>query len=190
MRYLPNSPAEREKMLAEIGAASIDDLFAVIPAEHRLNRDLDVPRAYAESEIIDYFRAAADKNATGLPPAQYRRCWPYHLAMKPFYHLTPQIWNERATYWLVPLYERWLRRRLRSPLCPKFDVAQGLMGFATELFARAMTLYRGEGVAIPIASSIVARRTKTLGTPTRLAVEYTELLRLPMPCEFRPTIGR
>jgi glycine dehydrogenase subunit 1 len=65
MRYLPNSPAEREKMLAEIGAASIDDLFAVIPAEHRLNRDLDVPRAYAESEIIDYFRAAGRKNSTG-----------------------------------------------------------------------------------------------------------------------------
>jgi glycine dehydrogenase subunit 1 len=64
MRYLPKSPAEREKMLAEIGAASIDDLFAVIPAEHRITRDLDVPRQHAESEIIDYFRAAGAKNAT------------------------------------------------------------------------------------------------------------------------------
>jgi glycine dehydrogenase subunit 1 len=64
MRYLPKSPAEREKMLAEIGAASIDDLFAVIPAEDRLGRDLNVPRQQAESEIIDYFRAAGDKNAT------------------------------------------------------------------------------------------------------------------------------
>ena len=66
MRYLPKSPAEREQMLAEIGAASIDDLFAVIPAEYRLDRDLDVPRQMAESEIIDYFKAAADKNATGF----------------------------------------------------------------------------------------------------------------------------
>jgi glycine dehydrogenase subunit 1 len=65
MRYLPKSPAEREKMLAEIGAASIDDLFAVIPAVHRLNRDLDVPRANAESEIVDYFREAGAKNSTG-----------------------------------------------------------------------------------------------------------------------------
>ena len=64
MRYLPKSPAEREKMLAEIGAASIDDLFAVIPAENRLTRDLDIPRQQAESEIIDYFRAAGAKNAT------------------------------------------------------------------------------------------------------------------------------
>ena len=66
MRYLPKSPAEREKMLSEIGAATIDDLFSVIPAEYRLTGDLAIPRQYGESEIIDYFRAAADKNATGF----------------------------------------------------------------------------------------------------------------------------
>ena len=65
MRYLPKSPAERKQMLEEIGAAAIDDLFSVIPAEYRLTRDLDVPRQHGESEIIDYFKAAAEKNATG-----------------------------------------------------------------------------------------------------------------------------
>src|SRR3974390_1616004 len=64
MRYLPKSPAERQQMLAEIGASSIDDLFSIIPAEYRLTRDLDVPRQQAESEIIGYFRAAGHKNAT------------------------------------------------------------------------------------------------------------------------------
>ena len=64
MRYLPKSPAERTQMLAEIGAASIDDLFAIIPAEYRLNRELEIPRQQAESEIVDYFRAAGRKNAT------------------------------------------------------------------------------------------------------------------------------
>ena len=64
MRYLPKSPAERQQMLAEIGAASIDDLFSTIPAEYRLTRDLDVPRQLGESEIIDYFKAAGQKNAT------------------------------------------------------------------------------------------------------------------------------
>jgi glycine dehydrogenase subunit 1 len=65
MRYLPKSPAEREQMLAEIGAARIDDLFSVIPEEYRLRRDLEIPRQQGESEIIAYFRAAADKNAIG-----------------------------------------------------------------------------------------------------------------------------
>jgi glycine dehydrogenase subunit 1 len=67
MRYLPKSPDERKQMLAEIGAASIDDLFSVIPAEYRLERDLDVPRQHGESEIIDYFRSVASHTATRFP---------------------------------------------------------------------------------------------------------------------------
>jgi glycine dehydrogenase subunit 1 len=65
MRYLPKSDAEREQMLKAIGAKSIDDLFDVIPPEYRLGRDLNVPRQQAESEIIDFFRAAGDKNSVG-----------------------------------------------------------------------------------------------------------------------------
>jgi glycine dehydrogenase subunit 1 len=64
MRYLPKSDNERRQMLAEIGAQSIDDLFAIIPAEYRLSRDLNVPRQQAESEIIAYFHDAGQKNAT------------------------------------------------------------------------------------------------------------------------------
>ena len=65
MRYLPKSPVDRENMLAEIGVQSIDDLFASIPAEFRLTADMDVPRQHGESEIIDRFRAYADRNANG-----------------------------------------------------------------------------------------------------------------------------
>ena len=65
MRYLPKSPAERAEMLRDIGASSIDDLFAIIPEEYRLSRDLDIPRQMGESEIVDHFKAAAAKNANG-----------------------------------------------------------------------------------------------------------------------------
>ncbi|RXH57634.1 aminomethyl-transferring glycine dehydrogenase subunit GcvPA [Granulicella sibirica] len=65
MRYLPKSPTDREEMLAEIGVSSIDDLFATIPEEYQLKRDLDIPRQHAESEIIDRFRGYAESNATG-----------------------------------------------------------------------------------------------------------------------------
>src|SRR6201986_5454815 len=65
MRYLPKSDTERESMLREIGASSIDDLFASIPAEYRLARDLDIPRQMGESEIVDYFKQAAAQNANG-----------------------------------------------------------------------------------------------------------------------------
>ena len=77
----------------------------------------------------------ADRNRTGIPPAEFRRCWPYHLAMKPFYHLTPQIWQERATYALMPFWQVWLRAALRR--APRYDAAHAIMGLATELFDHA-----------------------------------------------------
>jgi glycine dehydrogenase subunit 1 len=65
MRYLPKSPADRTAMLADIGAASIDDLFSTIPAEYQLKRDLNVPRQHSEHEVVEVFRRYAEQNATG-----------------------------------------------------------------------------------------------------------------------------
>ncbi|HZU23657.1 MAG TPA: aminotransferase class V-fold PLP-dependent enzyme, partial [Terriglobales bacterium] len=66
MRYLPKSPAERDEMLRQIGVRSIDDLFSHIPGEYRLKRDLKVPGALAESEIVQYFKARSAENAAGF----------------------------------------------------------------------------------------------------------------------------
>jgi glycine dehydrogenase subunit 1 len=65
MRYLPKSPADREAILKAIGARSIDDLFAPIPAEYRLQRDLKIPRQMAESEIVDWYRERSRENGDG-----------------------------------------------------------------------------------------------------------------------------
>lgn len=65
MRYLPKSPADREAAVKAIGLRSVDDLFAPIPAEYRLNRDLRIPRQMAESEIVDYFRQRSRENGEG-----------------------------------------------------------------------------------------------------------------------------
>jgi glycine dehydrogenase subunit 1 len=62
MRYLPKSKTDREAMLKAIGARSIDDLFAPIPEQYRLQRDLKVPRQMAESEIVDWFRERSREN--------------------------------------------------------------------------------------------------------------------------------
>ncbi len=65
MRYLPKSAADRLAMLQAIGARSIDELFATIPAEYRLEHDLKIPRAMSEQEILTHFRTAAAQNANG-----------------------------------------------------------------------------------------------------------------------------
>jgi glycine dehydrogenase subunit 1 len=62
MRYLPKSPTDRAAMLKAIDARTIDDLFAPIPAEYRLGRDLKVSRQMAESEILDWFRERSREN--------------------------------------------------------------------------------------------------------------------------------
>jgi glycine dehydrogenase subunit 1 len=82
MRYLPKSPADREAMLKAIGARSIDDLFAPIPAEYRLKRDLDVPRQMAESEIVDWFRQRSRENGDD---------YSIFLGAGAYYHYRPVI---------------------------------------------------------------------------------------------------
>src|SRR5579863_870187 len=82
MRYLPKSPTDREIMLKAIGARSIDDLFASIPAENRLHRDLKVPRQMAESEIMDWFRERARENGEGYVT---------FLGAGAYYHYRPVI---------------------------------------------------------------------------------------------------
>jgi len=82
MRYLPKSPADREAILKAIGARSIDDLFAPIPAEYRLNRDLKVPRQMAESEIVDWFRERSRENGDGFST---------FLGAGAYYHYRPVI---------------------------------------------------------------------------------------------------
>ena len=59
MRYLPNSPADRQAMLAATGHAHIDELFQQIHADLRLKGKLNLPGPLSESEILDFFRQAA-----------------------------------------------------------------------------------------------------------------------------------
>ncbi|MBM3814491.1 MAG: aminomethyl-transferring glycine dehydrogenase subunit GcvPA [Acidimicrobiia bacterium] len=65
MRYLPKSDSERRQMLDAIGAGSLDELVAHLPATARLNRPLAIAPGKSEYEIVDYFRGAGERNAAG-----------------------------------------------------------------------------------------------------------------------------
>ena len=82
MRYLPKSPADRDALLKALGARSIDDLFAPIPAEYRLDRDLKIPRQMAESEIVEWFRERSRENGDGYAT---------FLGAGAYYHYRPVI---------------------------------------------------------------------------------------------------
>jgi glycine dehydrogenase subunit 1 len=69
MRYLPLSDADRSEMLARIGVATIDDLFADIPADKLLPSPVDLPRAKGEMEVERILGRMAGRNvpASSVP---------------------------------------------------------------------------------------------------------------------------
>jgi len=74
-----------------------------------------------------------NKNSTNLPPDLFRRCWPFHLAMKPFYHTASQIQIEKLFYAFLPFWSSWVRRQS----WPKVRVVQAIAGYASEPFDHA-----------------------------------------------------
>jgi glycine dehydrogenase subunit 1 len=62
MPYLYNTPEDQAAMLAAIGAKSLDDLFAMVPAEMRMQRPLAIPPAMSELELTQHMTALAAKN--------------------------------------------------------------------------------------------------------------------------------
>jgi glycine dehydrogenase subunit 1 len=63
-RYTSATDADREAMLEAIGAGSIDELFADIPASVRLDRPIDLPAGKAEQEVYGYLRDLAARNVS------------------------------------------------------------------------------------------------------------------------------
>ena len=78
MSYAPNTKHDQAVMLAAIGAASIDDLFADIPAEFR-NPKLGIGAPMAEMEVFGHLSALAAKNRSlGSGPAFLGGGWYDH----------------------------------------------------------------------------------------------------------------
>ena len=69
MRYIPNSPEEREEMLGSVGLATAKELFRSIPEDVQLNRALNVTDPLAESEVIAAMEAMAAKNTAATKPS-------------------------------------------------------------------------------------------------------------------------
>ncbi len=76
MKFLPTSDGERREMLAAMGARSIDDLFASVPAEVR--RDPDLPPPMSEIEIRRFIGGLAKKNVNARDTAFFLGAGVYH----------------------------------------------------------------------------------------------------------------
>ena len=64
MRYLPLTDADRQSMLATIGAGQIDDLFVDVPEAARRDGTVELPRHQGEMQVERQLSAMAAKNMT------------------------------------------------------------------------------------------------------------------------------
>jgi len=81
--YIPNAiPDVRSEMLAVIGAASIDELYADIPASLRLGRPLDLPAPLrSEAELARHVEGLLDRNSSTREVLSFlgAGCYPHHV---------------------------------------------------------------------------------------------------------------
>jgi glycosyltransferase involved in cell wall biosynthesis len=78
----------------------------------------------------------SNKNASAVESQYFRSNWPFHILLKPLFHLAPQIVQEKAFYSLLPVWKSWIK----AQNYPECSVVQGIMGFCTELFDKAEEL--------------------------------------------------
>jgi len=64
MRYLPHTDIDVQQMLDTIGVSNIDELFSGIPEACRLKRELDLPPAQSEAELLASLGQLAQQNKT------------------------------------------------------------------------------------------------------------------------------
>ena len=67
MKYIPHTPDDIRAMLDVIGVSSLEDLYAEVPEELKLHRELDIPLSKSEIEVRRIIRAMADKNRKLVP---------------------------------------------------------------------------------------------------------------------------
>lgn len=78
--YIPNAePGVRAEMLAAIGATSVEDFYADIPAELRLGRPLNLPAPLtAEQDLTRHMKGLFDRNVEGLSFLGHG-CYPHYV---------------------------------------------------------------------------------------------------------------
>ncbi len=85
MSYIPHTDAERQQMLAAIGATTIEDLFDAVPASHRFPA-IDLPEPLSEMEVAAELRSLSEANEDAQEMAVFRGAGAYH-------HFVPSVVN-------------------------------------------------------------------------------------------------
>jgi glycine dehydrogenase subunit 1 len=171
MTYIPNTDADRQAMLAEIGVASVAELFHDVPEAHRFPR-LVLPPALSEPEMLAELRELAGRNQSTLDTACFLGAGAYN-------HFVPSVVDamiQRGEFYTA--YTPYQPEISQGTLQAHFEY-QSMMAALTGMEVANVSHYDGATAAAEavIMALQVARgkRCKVVLSPT-LHPQYREVI--------------
>lgn len=98
--YVPNTSAQRQEMLREIGLERMDQLFADIPVGLRLNRALNLPAGKSELEVRHLFEAYRADTDASMPIFRGAGAYRHYIPAA-----VPQLAGQSAFYTAYTPYQ-------------------------------------------------------------------------------------
>jgi len=182
MTYVPHTSAEVAEMLKRIGVGRIEDLFEVVPAEHRFPA-VDLPQPLSEMEVMAELRALSERNVDlnhltcFLGAGAYRHFVPsvvqHIISRSEFYTAYTPYQPEVSQGTLQAIFE------YQSMICDLtgLDVSNASHydgGTAlAEAIIMAMSVFRGRRNRIVISRAVHPEYRETMRTYTQgFGIEY------------------
>lgn len=188
MRYIPHTPGDIQAMLGAIGLPNLEALFADLPAELRLKRELALPRALSEPELNAHLQGIARMNANCSDYSLFLGAGAYH-------HFVPSVVDEIISreefYTAYTPYQA----ELSQGILQSIYEYQTLICQLTGMEVANSSMYDGSSAVAEAAlmASRLQQRKKILASstlhPEYLAVLRTYLANLGMELQLIPWVN-
>ena len=175
MNFVPNTDSQQERLLARIGVKAIEELFADIPTEVRLQRPLAIRGGMSEQELVKHVKGLASQNKTVEEYCSY-------LGAGAYEHFIPSFVDQlllRSEFYTA--YTPYQPEISQGTLQAIYEY-QTLVCELTGMDAANASMYEGASALAEAAlmSCDATRRNKVLVLQT-VHPEYREVLRTYLP---------
>jgi glycine dehydrogenase subunit 1 len=158
MRYIPHSPEEQASLLATIGVASMDELFATVPSEVYRREPPDLPPPASEIEVRKTMGTLAARNANLSE-------WTSLLGAGLYSHHMPAFVSQLLTRGeFLTAYTPYQPEVSQGTLTAVWEF-QTHMALLTELDVANASMYEGASAfveAVLMAERLTRKRTKVV----------------------------
>jgi len=170
-RYLPLTPEDREHMLRAVGAEMVEDLFRDIPRSVRLLRDLNLPPAPSDAELLRELRAMSQDNGD----ADRYLCF---LGAGAYDHFIPSVvWHLAGRAEFYTAYTPYQAEMMQGALQATYEY-QSMLCALTGMDVANASMY--DGASATAEATVMARdltRRDEILVSTAVHPEYRQVIR-------------